>query len=281
MVALWRHQDGLAQPVTDEEAYDVAVAWRCEAIVRLGLADGLLATAASPSPVSPQLLHFVIRHLGAAPDGPVVDVGAGLAGIAETVRCSLRRPAVALDRSSAACAGARRLFPQVQVARAHPAALPFRGHTVPAAVACGLLSVVDDIAPVFAEMRRVMLPKGHVTVVDLVSASSDAVRIGSRVYPPAEAIAGSIIESGFDLVDEAIGLTSLSDWPLVDEQIAREVARRRRDDLEFEHWIDDRRRLERLDELRPDRGGGVRCQSHRRAPARRDARSRATRSWSV
>ena len=127
-----------------------------------------------------------------------------------------------------------------------PLRCPSAGTQFQLSVACGLLSVVDDIAPVFAEMRRVMLPKGHVTVVDLVSASSDAVRIGSRVYPPAEAVAGSIIESGFDLVDEAIGLTSLSDWPLVDEQIAREVARTRRDDLEFEHWIDDRRRLERL-----------------------------------
>ena len=123
---------------------------------------------------------------------------------------------------------------------------PFRGYTVPAAVACGLLSVLDDIAPVFAEVCRVMTPAGRFAVVDLVSASSDSVRIGSRVYPPAEGVARSIIASGFDLVDEAIGLTSLSDWALADEQVGREVARRRRGELEFEHWLDDRRRLERL-----------------------------------
>ena len=274
MVALWRDQDGLAPPVADDEAFDLAVQWRCEAIVRLGLTDGLLATAASPSPVPSQLLDFAIRHIGAAPDGPVVDVGAGLAGIAETVRGALQRPVVAFDRSWGACAGARRLFPDVQVARAHPHALPIRAHTVPAAVACGLLSVLDDIAPVFAEVCRVMMPAGRFAVVDLVSASSISVRVGSRVYPPAESIAGSIIESGFDLVDEAIGLTTLSDWALADEQVARDVARRRRGEPAFEHWLDDRRRRERL--MSSDRivMAGFAATPTGRVPARRDGRRR-------
>jgi SAM-dependent methyltransferase len=246
VVALWRHEDGLAQPVAGDEAFDVAAEWRCEAILRLGLTDGVLETVASPSPVSRQLLEFVVRHVGAAPDGPVVDVGAGLAGIAETVRRSLGRPVVAFDGSWGACAGARRLFPEVWVARANPFALPVRGHAVPAAVACGLLSATDDLAPVFAEVFRVMMPEGRFAVIDLVSASSHSVRVGSRVYPPAEGIAGRIVESGFELVDEAIAHTSLSDWALEGEQVAREVARTRRGDMEFEHWLDGRRRLERV-----------------------------------
>ena len=266
--------------IADDEAFDLAVQWRCEAIVRLGLTDGRLATAASPSPVPSQLLDFAIRHIGAAPDGPVVDVGAGLAGIAETVRTRFAtagggvRPIMERVRRRLSSVSGRAGGASPSVCNARPGAHRSRCSRVRSAVGA------RRNAPVFAEVCRVMIPAGRFAVVDLVSASSDSVRIGSRVYPPAESIAGSIIESGFDLVDEAIGLMTLSDWALADEKVAHDVAKETT-------WRPGVRTLARrspppraADELRPDRDGGVRRDTHRSGTGGRTPKS-AVSNWSV
>jgi SAM-dependent methyltransferase len=228
------------------EPFNVATLWRYEAIVRLGLTGDSLAAAASPSTVFPQLLDFLVRNVGAAPDGPVLDVGAGLAGIAETVRRCLRRPVVAFDRSRGACAGARGLFPEVLAAQADPSALPIAERTIPAAISCGLLSVLGDADQMIAEVRRVIMPAGRFVIVDLASASSSALNIGSSVYASGERIMESLVDAGFDVIDQAVGLSSLSDWALADAEIARDVAGRRRGHSDFERWLNDRRRFERV-----------------------------------
>jgi SAM-dependent methyltransferase len=252
VTAVWERQGALAGGVGDTdietivETFNIATLWRYEAIVRLGLTGDSLAAAASPSPVIPQLLDFLVRNVAAAPGGTVLDVGAGLAGFAETIRRSLGRPVVAFDASRGTCSGARRLFPDVLAARAHPAALPVGTETIAAAISCGLLSVLGDPDQLMVEARRVTKPAGRFVVIDLASATSSAERVGSSIYLPAERILTSLVESGFDVIDEAVGLTSLSDWALADDEIARDVARRRRGESEFAHWLDDRRRLERV-----------------------------------
>ena len=97
-----------------------------------------------------------------------------------------------------------------------------------------------------SEVRRVIREQGRFVVVDVVSASSRAVRAGDKVFSSVERILGSLSDSGFDVVDQAIGLTSLSDWALADADIARDVAVQRRGVAEFEYWLDDRRRFERM-----------------------------------
>jgi SAM-dependent methyltransferase len=243
VTAAWCDDDAL---VDGADVFDVASLWRYEAIVRLGLAGEPLVMAASRSPMSPQLLDFLVRNVGATPDGPVVDVGAGLAGIAEHVRRSVRRPVVAFDVSSGASAAARRLFPHVLTARADPTALPISPGSVSAVFSCGLMAAVAEADRMITEVRRVIRPGGRFVVIDLASASSAPVKIGSRLYMPAERIVGSLGGSGFEVTDQAVGLTSLSDWALADDAIAREIARQRRGDPDFEHWLDDRRRFERL-----------------------------------
>jgi SAM-dependent methyltransferase len=252
VTAVWERQGALAGGVGDTdietivETFNIATLWRYEAIVRLGLTGDSLAAAASPSPVIPQLLDFLVRNVAAAPGGTVLDVGAGLAGFAETIRRSLGRPVVAFDASRGTCSGARRLFPDVLAARAHPAALPVGTETIAAAISCGLLSVLGDPDRMMAEARRVTKPGGRFVVIDLASATSTAERVGGSIYPSAERILAWLVESGFDVVDEAVGLTSLSDWALADDEIARDVARRRRGESGFAQWLDDRRRFERV-----------------------------------
>jgi len=246
VTAAARETGASSDDVRDVGEFNVAALWRYEAIMQLGLTGDSLAVAASPSPVFPQMLRFLTRNLDGAPDGPVVDVGAGLAGIAEMVRRALQRPVVAFDASCGACAGARRLFPEVLAAGAHPSALPIHERAVPAAISCGLLSVLADRDSMIAEVRRVIKDGGRFLVIDPASASSTPLRIGSRNFQSAEGIVGSLDDAGFDVTDAAVGLTSLSDWALADGDIAREVARQRRGDSEYDHWLDDRRRFERV-----------------------------------
>jgi hypothetical protein len=106
--------------------------------------------------------------------------------------------------------------------------------------------VLGDPERMIAEARRVIEPEGRFVLIDLASASSEDVGIGSSVYWSAERILASLVASGFDVVDEAVGLTSLSDWALADDVIARDIAQRRRGESAFAQWLDDRRRLERV-----------------------------------
>ena len=97
-----------------------------------------------------------------------------------------------------------------------------------------------------SEVRRVIREQGRFVVVGLASASSLPVRAGDKVFSPVERILGSLSDSGFEVVDQAIGLTSVSDWALADADIAHDVAVHRRGVAEFEDWLDDRRRFERM-----------------------------------
>ena len=248
MIAVPRQQGAFASGVGDEnvEIFNVAALWRYEAIVRLGLEGESMIAAASPGAVFPQMLDFLVRNVEAAPPGTIIDVGAGLAGIAETVRRASGRSVLAFDASRHACAGARTLFPDVQLAQADPSGLPVRDGSVAAAISCGLLSTLADPEAMMSEVRRVIREQGRFVVVDLASASSHSVRAGDKVFSSVERILASLSDAGFDVVDQAIGLTSLSDWALADADIARDVAAHRRGVAEFEYWLDDRRRFERM-----------------------------------
>ena len=225
---------------------NVAAVWRCEAIVRLGLEGESRIAAASPAAAFPQMLDFVARNVEAAPQGTVIDIGAGLAGTAETLRRASGRAVLAFDASRHACAGARTLFPDVQIAQADPSLLPVRDGSVAAAISCDVLSRLADPEAMMSEVRRVIREQGRFVVVDLASASALAVRAGDKVFSPVERILGSLSDSGFEVVDQAIGLTNVSDWALADADIARDVAVHRRGVAEFEYWLDDRRRFERM-----------------------------------
>jgi ubiquinone/menaquinone biosynthesis C-methylase UbiE len=192
------------------------------------------------------MLDFVVRNVEAASLGTIIDVGAGLAGTAETLRRASSRSVLAFDGSHHACAGARTLFPDVQPAQADPSRLPARDGSVAAAISCGLLSTLADPEAMMSEVRRVIREQGRFVVVDLASASSLSVRAGDRLFSSVERILRSLSNSGFDVVDQAIGLTSLSDWALADADVARDVAVHRRGVAEFEYWLDDRRRFERM-----------------------------------
>jgi SAM-dependent methyltransferase len=248
MVAIQRDQRSFETGVGDGNVAirNVAALWRCEAIVRLGLEGESRIAAASPGAVSPQMLDFLVRNVEAAPPGTVIDIGAGLAGTAETLRRASGRRVLAFDTSRHACAGARALFPDVQPAQADPSRLPARDSSIAAAVSCGLLSTLVDPEAMMSEVRRVIREQGCFVVVDLASASSLAVRAGNKVFSSVERILGSLSESGFEAVDQAIGTTSLSDWALADADIARDIAAHQRGLAEFEYWLDDRRRFERM-----------------------------------
>jgi SAM-dependent methyltransferase len=248
MTAVSPQRSAIASGLGDEdvEIFDVATLWRYEAIVRLGLQGESIVAAASPPAVFPQMLDFVVRNVAAAPPGSLIDVGAGLAGTAETVRQASGRAVLAFDASRHACDGARTLFPDLLVAQVHPWRLPVGDGTVAAAISCGLLSMLADPQAMLSQVRRILREQGRFVVVDMASASSLPVRAGAKVFAPAERILASLSDAGFDVIDQAIGLTDLSDWALADADIARDIAAHRRGVAEFEHWLDDRRRFERM-----------------------------------
>ncbi len=228
------------------DAFNVANLWRVEAILRLGLTGRSRWMAASPGAAFPQFLRFMMRTIEGAPAGVVVDLGAGLGGVAEAVRRGTRRRVVALDAGAETSNGARRLFPKLAPARAVPWALPVRTASVAACYACGLVSLLHSPRELVAEAARALMPEGRLVLVDLASSSSRDVRFGTSSIPSAERVMSMLERCGFRVDEQAVGQTNLSDWALGDLDVAREIARTRRSEPDFERWVDDRRRLERL-----------------------------------
>ena len=228
------------------DAFNVANLWRVETILRLGLTGRSRWMAASPGASFPQFLRFMMRTIEGAPPGVVVDLGAGLGGVAEAVRRGTRRRVIAFDAGAEAVRGARRLFPKLAPTRAAPWALPLRASSVAACYGCGLVSLLGRRRELVVEARRALAPEGRLVLVDLASSSDRDVRFGGSAIPSAERVLAMLERSGFTVDEQAVGQTSLSDWALADLDVAREIARTRRNEPDFDRWVDDRRRLERL-----------------------------------
>jgi SAM-dependent methyltransferase len=225
---------------------DVANLWRVESIIRLGLTGSKRTAAASPGPAFPQLVNFLVRNIDEASEGIVIDVGAGLGGISETLRRTTRRQMIVLDEAPEACDGAHRLFPALLVVAARSSALPIGDASIAAAVSCGGLSSTERSDLLIGEVRRVLRPSGVFVALDLASSTAEDVTIGRSVYRGSERVLEQLRAVGFEVRDLATAHTSVGDWALADEDVVREISRARRGDRSFERWVDDRRHLQRV-----------------------------------
>jgi SAM-dependent methyltransferase len=242
-----RSQADGSQPDADVvELFEEPARWRADVIRRLHLAGDELVEAATPSPAFPQLLWFVSRAVGSAPPGPVVDVGAGLGGLAHALRASTGRDAVALEPSAASCDEARRLFPELPTARAAAAALPLAGGSVACAVLCGVVSLLDDADAVFRDVARCVRPDGRVVVLDLVPSTAQDVRAGPNRFRAVETLESELEAAGFIVEDRAVASVEAGRWGDVADQVNREIIRRYRGDAGFGAWLDDHRHVARV-----------------------------------
>jgi SAM-dependent methyltransferase len=184
--------------------------------------------------------------MDAAPPGPIVDVGAGLGGLAHALRTRTERDAIALEASAASCDEARRLFPGLPSARATAAALPLASGSVAGVVMSGVASLLDDVGPVLHDAARVLVRDGRIVVLDLVPASTRDVRTGPNRFRAVETLEAELAAAGLTVEERAVASVEAGRWGDVADEVNRRVTRRYRREPGFPEWLDDHRHVARV-----------------------------------
>ncbi len=240
-------RSGAADVVSDVELFDRPTAWRFHAVERLGLSGedrvaGLAMGAGYPAALAP------IREVVSDLDGYVCDVGSGLGAAATWVGGSGAARMVAIEPEIRAAALARRAFPDLEVVSGSAMAIPLRDGRCAAATLLGLVSLVEDLSAVLAEVSRVVRVGGWVGLTDLVTAS------GTTTIPSAgnhlrsiEELAAAFGEHGIEL-HRAVEVSSVADggWAAVASAVNEEVGRRHAGTPAYEAWRSDGEVLGRM-----------------------------------
>lgn len=124
--------------------------------------------------------HFTHAAIAALlpPETIVADLGCGTAAAAEQLAPHVKR-VIAVDNSAAMLKAARKrtaASANVDVRRGELIALPVSDKSCDAAMLLLALTYVEDPAPVFAEVKRILKPGGRAVVVDLLPHDRDDFR---------------------------------------------------------------------------------------------------------
>ena len=234
--------------IDDPSIFERPANWRTAAALEVARNRNERQAAASPGPAFPQVLALVQRAIQRAPDGPVVDLGAGLAGISDWIAQRTGRFVIPTDSAHASCVGARRLFPGLTPLRADLTALPVRSESVAAIVIAGVTSLVhgDAFDACIDEAARCLRVGGRLALVDLVAATSTDVRRPPNIFRSSETICSAFATHGFTDVDHALGETGVGSWTDFNSTIGAHVRAHADHGPAYDAWRHDQAHLQRV-----------------------------------
>ncbi len=234
--------------IDDLSIFERPAKWRTAAALKVAHNRRERQAVASPGPAFPQALALVERAIEQAPEGPVVDLGAGLAGISDWLSQRTRRFVIPTDSAHASCVGARRLFPGLTPVRADLSALPVRRESVAAIVIAGVTSLLDGDAfdACIDEAARCLRVGGRLALVDLVSATCTDVRLAPNMFRSSETICSAFAAHRFTDVDHALGETGVGSWSDFNSTIGEHVRTHNDHELAYGAWRHDQAHIQRV-----------------------------------
>lgn len=218
------------------QPFDLPALWRADIISSFRLRSAERCAAASPAPGFPQVLDSLLESLTDVPAGAWLDVGGGLGGAASWIGRTRRRTVIVVDPAIDSLHAAGRLFPELPRIGGTGEQLPFRAGSVAVAILNGVVSLLDDVQPVVAELRRVLHPDGKVLVTDLWSRSSETHRSEPNTFWSLEDLIAVAAEHGFAHAHLAVGEVTTGWWSSAAEQVDAEMFARHAGRAEFEQW---------------------------------------------
>jgi SAM-dependent methyltransferase len=225
--------------------FDQPSLWRAEVSLDFRLRGAERCAAASPTPGFPQLLDSIMAALTNRHAGVWLDVGGGLGGTASWIERAFGQRVVVTDTSAASMRAARRLFPSIDGAVADACALPVRSRSIEVAIASGLVSLLDDIDALMAELRRVVVDGGRLALTDLWSSTSGTHRSEPNTFWAVEDLAEVAARHGFALQHFAVAEVTTGWWSAAALDVNEEIARRHASHAAYPAW---RRDLDHLDD---------------------------------
>lgn len=198
----------------------------------------------------PLALRTVHGALAVGAGDRLADLGAGLGGASSWLATTTGADVVAVEPSVASAEAATRLFPELTVIGGEAASVPLVRSCCDAVTLLGVVSLVDDLAPVLDETARLLRPGGRLGLTDLCLVDGEVERPGDgspNTFRSIGVLIDALAAHGLDVrrlcatdadVDAA--------WDGVGREVEDEIERRHGDDPGFEHYRADRRRLTAL-----------------------------------
>ncbi len=225
------------------DVFELPARWRAEIIKDFRLRGEERCAAASPGSGFPQLLDTTLEALDHAPSGPWVDLGGGLGGVGSWLQRRTSHCIILVDPAEGSLRSARELFGELAPSLGLAEALPLRSGSVSVVIACGLLSLLDDVDPALAEIDRVLRDDGLMTVVDLWSETSTTKTLPPNTFWSMEDIRDACAARGLAVHSLGVSETAIGWWSSAADQIDEEMRRRHGGHPAFARYERDRRHI--------------------------------------
>jgi len=190
----------------DSEIFDEPSRWRAQAARALGLDGDDLLAAVSPGAACPMVLRSLVASINATGRPRIiVDLGSGAGGISEWLRRHTGASVTAVEPAAGARQAAATLFPALSVRAGTAEDTGLTDRVADAAVLCGVLSLIDEAEPVFAEVERILRPGGSLAVADLFSAGREPLTSRPNVFRSVEQVTAALSARGWSIVGVGCG----------------------------------------------------------------------------
>lgn len=250
------HQSGIGPPGRAEPddgggddidaVFDRPALWRFEAVAALDLDEADLPAAMSPGPTFPAALRSTVAAL---PDeiGLVVDLGAGAGGASEWIRLATGAEVHAVEPARRARLAAQLLFPELHVVAGSASNTPLEPGCADVVTLLGVVSLLDDVGPVFEEAGRLLADHGHLVIADLVSATAGSWSDADNRFRSVEDLEVLAHSHGFVVDTVGCGAVSPSGrWGEVAEVVDHWIDEHCADRDGYERWSADKAKLQSL-----------------------------------
>ena len=153
---------------------------------------------------------------------------------------------VVVEPEAASVRAAAELFPGLAVVQGEATALPIAHDRCAAVTLLGVVSLVDDLDDVLAEVARVLAPGGVVGITDLCAVGQDRLTPdgSANVFRRADVLIAALAALGIRTTDRWTAPADLrTPWDDVRDRVDDEIGRRFAAEPAYEAWVDDRRQI--------------------------------------
>jgi SAM-dependent methyltransferase len=178
--------------------------WRDQAAVALGLHDEAVLAALSPGAAFPAALRTIASTIPTAVR-TVVDLGAGAGGASEWLRQAMGVEMIAIEPAPVAREVAARRFPMLDVREGQADRTGLPDHVADVVVLSGIVSLLDDLDGLMAEVVRLLRRHGFVAIADLFPADSVSFRSAPNTFRSFECVESALTLRGFQIASVGCG----------------------------------------------------------------------------